>query len=80
MILTELTYLTKFKIHFEEESDITRLELPAILNKTLFDNKYKAPCSIKFPRILAHNEVILHASFINEDLKSAIWIPKFTEI
>ena len=33
-----MTYLTKFKIHFEDESDITLLELPAILNNNLHFN------------------------------------------
>ena len=55
-----MTYFTKFKIHFEEESDITLLELPAILNKTLFDKKYKAACSTKIPKVLEQKEVILH--------------------
>ena len=59
-------------MHFEDESDITLLELPAILNKTLLDKKYRAACSINVPKVLAHNDVILHASFIKEDLKSAI--------
>ena len=67
-------------MHFEEESDITLFELPAILNKTLLDKKYKAACSIKIPKVLAHKEVILHASFIKEDLKSAICMPKFVAI
>ena len=64
-----MTYFTKFKIHFEEESDITLLELPAILNKTLFDKKYKAACSIKISDVCEHNEVILHAYFIKDELK-----------
>ena len=59
-------------MHLDEESDMTLFALPAILNNTYCVNKYVAPCSIAIPNSFAHNDVILHASFITDERKSAI--------
>ena len=59
-------------MHFDDESDITLFALPAILNNTYCVNKVVAPCSIDIPNSFPHNEVILHASFITDERKSAI--------
>ena len=70
------TYLNIFKIHFAADSDMTWLALPAILNKQFWVNNWTIPCSMANPNSLAHNDVILHASFITTERKSESWISK----
>ena len=57
-------------MHLKDESDITLLALPAILNKQLCVNNWVIPGSINKPKSLAHKDVILHASFMTDERKS----------
>ena len=60
-----------FNTHLDEFSDITLLEFPAILNNTCCVIICVIEDSINNPNSLAQKETILHASFINEERKSA---------
>ena len=53
-------------MHLNDESYMTLFALPAILNNIYCANKYVAPCFIAILNSFAHNDIILHASFIKD--------------